>query len=155
MRLYFGKFCDILHKHIFSSLASRSRRNRVKENREKRVWERSSRRKKKCRSKDTHFFFLVFKRITTDYFFFIFNIVLYGKNPLRLFFFQTFLAKFFFLLRIQHQIIYLFKNGIIRLEAGAFKFLRNRLFMTSMQLPRKMSRSLLWRRENNIRYSAK
>jgi hypothetical protein len=29
-----------------------------------------------------------------------------------------------------------FKNGIIRLEAGAFKFLRNRLFMTSMQLPR-------------------
>jgi hypothetical protein len=28
-------------------------------------------------------------------------------------------------------------NGIIRLEAGAFKFLRNRLFMTSMQLPRK------------------
>jgi hypothetical protein len=28
-----------------------------------------------------------------------------------------------------------FKNGIIRLEAGAFKFLRNRLFMTSMQLP--------------------
>jgi hypothetical protein len=32
---------------------------------------------------------------------------------------------------------------IIRLEASAFKFLRNRLFMTSMQLPRKMSRSLL------------
>ena len=30
-----------------------------------------------------------------------------------------------------------FKNGIIRLEAGAFKFLRNRLFITSMQLPRK------------------
>jgi hypothetical protein len=30
-----------------------------------------------------------------------------------------------------------FKNGIIQLEAGAFKFLRNRLFMTSMQLPRK------------------
>jgi hypothetical protein len=29
-----------------------------------------------------------------------------------------------------------FKNGIIRLEAGTFKFLRNRLFMTSMQLPR-------------------
>jgi hypothetical protein len=36
-----------------------------------------------------------------------------------------------------------FKNGIIRLEAGAFKFLRNRLFMTSIQLSRKMSRSLL------------
>jgi hypothetical protein len=36
-----------------------------------------------------------------------------------------------------------FKSDIIRLEAGAFKFLRNRLFMTSMQLPRKMSRSLL------------
>ena len=37
----------------------------------------------------------------------------------------------------------LLKNDIIRLEAGAFKFLRNRIFMTSMQLPRKMSRSLL------------
>jgi hypothetical protein len=48
-----------------------------------------------------------------------------------------------------------FKNGIIRLEAGAFKCLRNRLFMTSMQLPWKMSRSLLWLRENNMRYSAK
>jgi hypothetical protein len=50
-------------------------------------------------------------------------------------------------------------TGIIRLEAGAFKFLRNRLFMTSMQLPRKrdvpssaiskMSRSLPRRCENN------
>jgi hypothetical protein len=27
--------------------------------------------------------------------------------------------------------------------------------MTSMQLPRKMSRSLLWRRKNNMQYSAK
>jgi hypothetical protein len=44
---------------------------------------------------------------------------------------------------------------IIRLEAGAFKFLRNRLFMTSMQLSRKMSRSLLWCRKNSMRYSAK
>ena len=80
-------------------------------------------------------------------------------------FFQTLLAKLFFSLKIQHQIIYLFKNGIIRLEAGAFKFLRNRLFMTSMQLLRKrdvpssviskMSRSLPRRRENNMRYSAK
>jgi hypothetical protein len=51
--------------------------------------------------------------------------------------------------------LFVCKNGIIRLEAGAFKFLRNQLFMTSMQLPRKMSRSLLWRRENNMRYSAK
>ena len=51
--------------------------------------------------------------------------------------------------------LFVFKNGIIRFEADAFKFLRNRLFMTSMQLPRKMSRSLLWRRENNMRYSAK
>jgi hypothetical protein len=40
--------------------------------------------------------------------------------------------EFFFRRRISP-----FKNGIIRLEAGAFKFLRNRLFMTSMQLPRK------------------
>ena len=58
-----------------------------------------------------------------------------------------------------------FKNGIIRLEAGAFKFLRNRLFMTSMQLLRKrdvpssaiskMSRSLPRRRKNNMQYSAK
>ena len=90
-------------------------------------------------------------------------------------FFQTFLAKLFFSLKIQHQIIYLgknhappppsFKNGIIRLEAGAFKFLRNRLFMTSMQLLRKrdvpssaiskMSRSLPRRRKNNMQYSAK
>ena len=51
--------------------------------------------------------------------------------------------------------LFVFKNGIIRLEAGALKFLRNRLFMTSMQLPGKMSRSLLWRRENNMRYSVK
>ena len=58
-----------------------------------------------------------------------------------------------------------FKNGIIRLEGGAFKFLRNQLFMRSMQLPRKrdvpssaiskMSRSLLRRCENNMQYSAK
>jgi hypothetical protein len=50
-----------------------------------------------------------------------------------------------------------FKNSIIRLEAGAFKFLRNRLFMTSMQLPRNLenARSLPRRRENNMRYSAK
>ena len=58
-----------------------------------------------------------------------------------------------------------FKNGIIRLEASTFKFLHNQLFMTSMQLPRKrdvpssaiskMSRSLPWRHENNMRYSAK
>ena len=58
-----------------------------------------------------------------------------------------------------------FKNGIIRLEAGAYKFLRNQLFMTSMQLLwkrdvsssaiSKMSRSLPRRRENNMRYSAK
>jgi hypothetical protein len=39
--------------------------------------------------------------------------------------------------------LFVFKNVIIRLEAGAFKFLRNWLFMTLMQLPRKMSRSLL------------
>ena len=39
--------------------------------------------------------------------------------------------------------LFVFKNGIIQLETGAFKFLRNRLFMTSMQLPRKMSFSLL------------
>ena len=42
-----------------------------------------------------------------------------------------------------------FKNDIIRLEAGAFKFLGNRLFMTSMQLPRKISQ------KKNMRYSAK
>ena len=58
-----------------------------------------------------------------------------------------------------------FKNGIIRLEAGAFKFLRNRLFMTSMQLPlkrnvppsaiSKMSRAVPRCRKNNMRYSAK
>jgi hypothetical protein len=36
-----------------------------------------------------------------------------------------------------------FKNSIIRLEAGAFKFLRNQLFMISLQLPLKMSHSLL------------
>jgi hypothetical protein len=58
-----------------------------------------------------------------------------------------------------------FKNDIIRLEAGAFKFLRNRLFMTSMQFLRKrdvpsstiskMSRSLPRRRENSMRYSAR
>jgi hypothetical protein len=46
-------------------------------------------------------------------------------------------------MNIERRISPSFKNGIIRLEAGALKFLRNRLFMTSMQLPRKMSRSLL------------
>jgi hypothetical protein len=69
------------------------------------------------------------------------------------------------MVKILSQIISPFKNGIIRLEAGAFKFLHNRLFMTSMQLPQKrdvpssaiskMSRSLLRRHENNMRYSAK
>jgi hypothetical protein len=69
------------------------------------------------------------------------------------------------MVKIQSQIISPFKNGIIRLEAGAFKFLRNRLFMTSMQPPRKrdvpsstiskMSPSLPRRHENNMRYSAK
>jgi hypothetical protein len=44
---------------------------------------------------------------------------------------------------IRRRISPSFKNGIIRLEAGAFKFLRNQLFMMLMQLPQKMSRSLL------------
>ena len=33
-----------------------------------------------------------------------------------------------------------FKNGIIRLEAGAFKFLRNRLYMTSEKMFRVLER---------------
>jgi hypothetical protein len=39
------------------------------------------------------------------------------------------------MVKILSQIISPFKNGIIRLDAGAFKFLRNQLSMTSMQLP--------------------
>ena len=90
-----------------------------------------------------------------------------NKSPLSDFIFQTswpnnlFFSKFIIKLFISPS----FKNGIIRLEAGAFIFLRNRLFMTSMQLPRnrdvpssaisKMSRSLPRHGENNMRYSAK
>ena len=55
-----------------------------------------------------------------------------------------------------------FKNDIILLEAGAFKFLRNRLLMMSMQIPRKRdvpsraSRKFRARyRDNNMQYSAK
>jgi hypothetical protein len=84
-------------------------------------------------------------------------------NASRDYFFQF--LTLFYMVKILSQIISPFKNGIIRLEAGAFKFLHNRLFMTSMQLPQKrdvpssaiskMSRSLLRRHENNMRYSAK
>jgi hypothetical protein len=73
-------------------------------------------------------FFLVFKRITTDYFF-------------------QFLTLFY-MVNILSQIISPFKNGIIRLDAGAFKFLRNRLSMTSMQLPWKKRRSVKRNLEN-------
>ena len=45
-----------------------------------------------------------------------------------------------------------YKNGIVRLEAGAFKFLRNQLFMMSMQLPRKKTFRQAQSRKCRARY---
>jgi hypothetical protein len=92
----------------------------------------------------------------------VFLVQLFVSHPASIYLYNQFQGLRLFGLPLSHQHSYptissalnIFFDGvfllllktafmIIRLEAGAFKFLRNRLFMTSMQLPRKMLRSLL------------